>query len=595
MLCRLFFPPVPAYTFHGMVLSQDTYLRFGPYLDLLTGIRTALTINEGIIKVVGPDESGKTALCRNLAHELKAEGHDVIFFESPPESVEFLHTRIQTELDLPRDKNFTRSLSRYLLAKAPPNNRLIIIYDDAEKISKDIFILIRLLNNVHDSSDTLVSQVICGTPKLDRVFDDPVLRSLTQYLNQSFTLRPMNQDELLDFYYGFKKQAGVTGKDLNTKELNQLFATGKGLPGRTINLLEQRFSAPVQESLSAAEPAVTPTHDPDIDAMPAVETPVSPDVREVEEILDEEDIPITAPIYFKAALSLVVIITTAILAFVLSGDNIPENAQVAEILADDTPLYLDEVDPAAAAETAATDIQVPVLGGPIQEPAEATEDVVGTPVSEPGVLEPVDDSPILAGAANSVSSPDTEPVIVAAEARDATGEDGLVSVPVLVEAGAGAMLDTAAADDSIPEAITPPSPDDTQDVAADAIPPETLAAPALPEVLNTVIQSWVDDWQSGNSSGYLSAYHEAFMPSYHDSREAWRSERESRIEGVTGIAVSFDRFEMMANDADTALVRFWLNYSRGSYTDETHKEIEFRRVDTDWLILGERNLEVIVR
>jgi len=51
----------------------------------------------------------------------------------------------------------------------------------------------------------------------------------------------------------------------------------------------------------------------------------------------------------------------------------------------------------------------------------------------------------------------------------------------------------------------------------------------------------------------------------------------------------------MANDADTALARFWLNYSRGSYTDETHKEIEFRRVDTDWLILGERNLEVIVR
>jgi hypothetical protein len=41
-----------------MVLSQDIYLRFGPYLDLLTGIRTALTINEGIIKVVGPDESG---------------------------------------------------------------------------------------------------------------------------------------------------------------------------------------------------------------------------------------------------------------------------------------------------------------------------------------------------------------------------------------------------------------------------------------------------------------------------------------------------------------------------------------------------------
>jgi hypothetical protein len=228
---------------------------------------------------------------------------------------------------------------------------------------------------VHDTSDTLVSQVICGTAKQDKVFDDPELRSLTQYLNQSFTLRPMNQDELLDFYSGFKKQTGVTGTDLSTRELNQLFSTGKGLPGRTISLLEQRFSVPGQESLSVEETAVTPTHDPTPAAIAAMENPVSPDVREVEAILEEEDIPITAPTYFKAALSLIVIITTAILAFVLSGDNTPDNAQIAEILTDDTPLYLDEVDPAAASKTAVTDIQVPVLGGPIQEPAEVAEDV----------------------------------------------------------------------------------------------------------------------------------------------------------------------------------------------------------------------------
>ena len=401
----------------------------------------------------------------------------------------------------------------------------------------------------------------------------------------------MNQDELLDFYSGFKKQTGVTGTDLSTRELNQLFSTGKGLPGRTISLLEQRFSVPGQESLSVEETAVTPTHDPAPAAIAAMENPVSPDVREVEAILEEEDIPITAPTYFKAALSLIVIITTAILAFVLSGDNTPDNAQIAEILADDTPLYLDEVDPAAAFETAVTDIQVPVLGGPIQEPAEVAEDVsAGTSVSEPSVLEPVDDSPIIfAGNAAPATNPE-QPIMPA----DGTAGGDLVSIPVPPEADAGSMPDTAA-DDSIPETITAPLPDDPENVPADTMPQETLAAPSLPEVLNNVVQSWLDDWQSGNSSGYLSAYHDAFEPSSHDSREVWRSERESRIEGVTGIAVSFDRFEVMANDDDTALVRFWLNYSRGSYADETHKEIEFRRVDTDWLILGERNLEVIVR
>ena len=119
-----------------MVLTQDSYLRFGPYLDLMTGIHTALKINEGIIKVVAPEGCGKTVFCRELVRDLVNDGQEVIFFESPPESVDYLHKRIQSELDLPHDKDFTRSLTQYLLAKSPLRNKLTLIYDDAEKISK---------------------------------------------------------------------------------------------------------------------------------------------------------------------------------------------------------------------------------------------------------------------------------------------------------------------------------------------------------------------------------------------------------------------------------------------------------------------------
>jgi len=37
-----------------MYLSGDSYLKFGPYLETLSGIQTSLQINEGIIKVIGP-------------------------------------------------------------------------------------------------------------------------------------------------------------------------------------------------------------------------------------------------------------------------------------------------------------------------------------------------------------------------------------------------------------------------------------------------------------------------------------------------------------------------------------------------------------
>jgi len=67
-----------------MYLSGDSYLKFGPYRETLIGIQTSLQISEGIIKVIGPEGSGKSALCRQLVAELQADNQTVIYFDTPP-------------------------------------------------------------------------------------------------------------------------------------------------------------------------------------------------------------------------------------------------------------------------------------------------------------------------------------------------------------------------------------------------------------------------------------------------------------------------------------------------------------------------------
>ena len=69
-----------------MALPPENYYKIGPYLGVFQGIHTALDINEGIIKVVGPDGAGKSSFCHKLVEELKAQGQEVIYFEQPPES-----------------------------------------------------------------------------------------------------------------------------------------------------------------------------------------------------------------------------------------------------------------------------------------------------------------------------------------------------------------------------------------------------------------------------------------------------------------------------------------------------------------------------
>jgi len=262
--------------------TGDKYLKFGPYLDLYTGLRTALDINDGIIKLVGSQGSGKSAICRQVAEDLRDAGFDVIFFETPPKTSDVLYQRIRHDLGLSPEKNFNRMLSQYLLDKKGPANRLIILYDDAEEIPKDIFILIRLLNNVHDHAQTLVSQIICGTARLDRLFDDPQLRSLTQYLNQSFTLEPMNREALDDFYAGYRREYGIVGNEIKAKGLNDIFKAARGMPGKTLEMLHSFYGQDAGSAM-ATDKAEASWVTPESSERSSTVQPVSPSMKEAAE------------------------------------------------------------------------------------------------------------------------------------------------------------------------------------------------------------------------------------------------------------------------------------------------------------------------
>ena len=87
-----------------MDFPQENYLKVGPYLDISQGVRTALKVNEGIIKVVGAEGVGKTSLCNQLIVELETENQDVIYFETPPQSADELFQHIQSVLGLDKKK-----------------------------------------------------------------------------------------------------------------------------------------------------------------------------------------------------------------------------------------------------------------------------------------------------------------------------------------------------------------------------------------------------------------------------------------------------------------------------------------------------------
>ena len=681
-----------------MAQPRDLYLHYSPYLELFTGVRTALSINEGIIKLVGPDGAGKTSFCHQIETYLTDQGQDVIFFESPPESADYLFGVIQDVLGLDKNRNFNNSLTEYLLDKKAPDNKLYVIYDDAQDIDKEIFILIRLLNNIHNDAETLVSQIVCGNEQLDVRFDDPDLRSLTQYLNQSFTLSPMDRTELEDFCTGYLKMIDSSGRDFNSKELTEFFLMSKGLPGNTIALLDKALSAEAMvesedESMSSPHAFDTESEtetetdtetdtETKSDSDQAAETlsmedteisetisdtfsntisdttatsddngPISTFDLEIDEergevadeentaalIEDEDELPVAAsdqtdtrsktaeehmqeinrilgkdsdpgrgmkPTYFKIAISIMVVIVTMILASVLSGDNEAVNNQIARMVADDAPLYSDQVSENAPqispVETTTTAVTEEVeIGNPTTLPD------LETAINEEGINASVNET--ISETTDSFTEQQnsqsesllseqelSEPELSDLELSEQELSDLEPFEPELSEAELTEETETSLALSTTDVSVTEETALEEPTTEEPATEEQIDEAPgALNVVLAESISEWLDAWASGNINAYFAAYDQNFVPSYIESIELWEAQRRSRIAGNSGISTAFDRLELLQSSDTEATVRFWLNYSSDTYADETLKELTFHKEGTRWYILEERNIDVI--
>ena len=524
--------------------------------------------------------------------------------------------------------------------------------DDAEKISKDLFILIRLLNNIHDHSETLVAQVICGTEKLDTLFNDPDLRSLTQYLNQSFTIAPMNREQIQDFYAGLRNKMAITGNELNNAELTDIYMLSKGIPGKTLELLQDAMkpALDVADSADDLPSAASTTADITITDTPITDTtkpyklpnlsvtsaieknqsvqdpapfvaqqegqeiPSSDEQedleQEVSEILSEgnerRDPVISKVFYFKAALSSIVVVVTIVLAVVLSVDDEQENDRLAEILDDDSPLFMDEVIGATESEgviasEGANEAPVEISIPPETDSASTNDTLIATTASiltetAPTLVSVNTDSSTLVTSNNeetdvnseldTITQPDTPDIALTVENPEENIED---------------VLEEAILEEAIVEVLEEPI-----DVPAEVVATvqESVTAVSNPTeesspiedietALNTAINAWLNAWAAGNFTGYVSAYHENFVSSYNDSYDSWFNERQTRIQSVQGISTDYDRFELMDVSEGNATVRLWLAYSRNAYSDETWKELQFQNDNGTWLIVSERNLQLI--
>ncbi|MBC8187355.1 MAG: AAA family ATPase [Proteobacteria bacterium] len=198
----------------------------------------AVNSGKGFVMLTGEVGTGKTTLLHALLGQLDASTNSAFIFNPKLDPLGFFRMLFE-ELGVGpacgTKAEYLLALNQYLIEKLAANERVLLIVDEAQNLSKEMLEEIRLLSNLETPTSKLIQIMLVGQPELQELIDQPELRQLRQRISLRHHLRPFDEGEVTEYVSARLSKAGYTGRGLfKKKAIRELFRVTEGTP-RTIN------------------------------------------------------------------------------------------------------------------------------------------------------------------------------------------------------------------------------------------------------------------------------------------------------------------------------------------------------------------------
>jgi type II secretory pathway predicted ATPase ExeA/septal ring-binding cell division protein DamX len=198
--------------------DTDFFFEGGNRGAVLEALIYAIMRGEGIVKVTGEVGSGKTMLCRVLQARLPPTVETVYLANPSVSPDEILHA-IAFELQLPLARDAGRlevmhCLNEFLLARHAEGRQVVVFVEESQSMPIATLEEIRLLSNLETRQHKLLQIVLFGQPELDANLRKREIRQLRERITHSFSLAPLDPEEVSDYLTFRLRAAGYRGPDL---------------------------------------------------------------------------------------------------------------------------------------------------------------------------------------------------------------------------------------------------------------------------------------------------------------------------------------------------------------------------------------------
>lgn len=221
--------PDPAFLFWGPVHKAA-------FAMLEYGVMTRAPIT----LLTGEVGAGKTTL---LYHLLEAVEEDLVVgmvANAQGDRGEILRWTMLA-LDQPSEpgESYVDLFSRfqtYLIDQYAAGRRVVLIFDEAQNLSREALEELRMFTNINSGKDELVQLVLVGQPELREMVSAPDLTQFAQRVSASFHLRAMDGDGVRAYIDHRLQVAGAPGRIFSDDAARLVHTATHGVP-RLVNKL----------------------------------------------------------------------------------------------------------------------------------------------------------------------------------------------------------------------------------------------------------------------------------------------------------------------------------------------------------------------